>query len=82
MDIRTTLKNKETFIEILSNCLEEKTKVAMLLDDNGLIRAEGLIKAMELNTAQPYVELQSGLKVVLDTITAVNGIFIASYSEC
>jgi hypothetical protein len=82
MDIRNTLKCNATFIEILSNCMEAKTKVAMLLDNNGLIRAEGLIKAMKLNASQPYVELQSGLKIVLGTITAVNGIFIASYSEC
>jgi hypothetical protein len=82
MDIRTTLKSKETFIEILSNCLQDKTKVAMILDNNGLIRAEGLIKAMELNAVQPYVELQGGLKIVLGTIIAVNGIFVASYSEC
>jgi hypothetical protein len=62
--------------------MEAKTKVAMLLDNNRLIRAEGLIKAIELNAAQPYGELQGGLKIVLDTITAVNGIFVASHSEC
>lgn len=67
---------------MLSNCMEAKTKVAMLLDNNGLIRAEGLIKSMEINAAQPYIEMQGGLKIVLDTITAVNGIFVASYSEC
>lgn len=82
MDSRTTLKCNATFIDMLSNCMEAKTKVAMLLDNNGLIRAEGLIKSMEINAAQPYIEMQGGLKIVLDTITAVNGIFVASYSEC
>ena len=67
---------------MLSNCMEAKTKVAMLLDNNGLIRAEGFIKSMEINIAQPYIEMQGGLKIVLGTITAVNGIFVASYSEC
>lgn len=82
MDSRNTLKCNATFIDILSNCMQAKTKVAMLLDNNGLIRAEGLIKEMQINVAQPYIEIQGGLKIILDTITAVNGIFVASYSEC
>lgn len=82
MDSRTTLKCNATFIDLLSNCMQTKTKVAMLLDNNGLIRAEGLIKTMEINATQPYIELQGGLKIALDTIRAVNGIFVASYSEC
>ena len=82
MDSRNTLKCNATFIDILSNCMEAKTKVTMLLDNNGLIRAEGFIKSMEINVAQPYIEMQGGLKIVLGTITAVNGIFVASYSEC
>lgn len=82
MDSRNTLKCNATFIDMLSNCMEAKTKVAMLLDNNGLIRAEGFIKSMEINIAQPYIEMQGGLKIVLGTITAVNGIFVASYSEC
>jgi hypothetical protein len=82
MTSRNTLKRNATFIGILSNCMEAKTKVAMLLDNNGLIRAEGLIKEMQINAAQPYIEMQGGLKIVLNTITAVNGIFVASYSEC
>jgi hypothetical protein len=82
MDIRTTLKNKETFIEILSNCLEDKNKVAMLLDNNGLARAEGIIKSINTEATEPFIEMQGGLRIVLATITAVNGIFVASYSEC
>ncbi len=82
MDSRNTLECNATFIDILSNCMEAKTKVAMLLDNNGLIRAEGLIKSMEINVTQPYIQMQGGLKIVLSTITAVNGIFVASYSEC
>jgi hypothetical protein len=82
MDGTNTLKCNATFIDILSNCMEAKTKVAMLLDNNGLIRAEGLIKEIQINAAQPYIEMQGGLKIVLGTITAVNGIFVASYSKC
>jgi hypothetical protein len=82
MDIRNTLKRNATFIEILSNCLEDKSKVAMLLDDNGLVRAEGFIKSINVEASEPFIEMQGGLKIVLATITAVNGIFVASYSEC
>jgi hypothetical protein len=82
MDIRTTLKRKEAFIEILSNCLEDKTKVAMLLDNNRLIRAEGSIKSINTEAVEPFIGMQGGLRVVLTKITAVNGIFVASYSEC
>ncbi len=62
--------------------MEAKSKVAMLLDDNGLIRAEGFIKTLHTNEVKPYIEMVGGLKIVLNTITAVNGIFVASYSEC
>jgi hypothetical protein len=82
MDIRNTLKTNATFIEILSNCLEEKNKVAMLLDNNGLVRAEGIIKSINTEATEPFIEMQGGLRIVLATITAVNGIFVASYSEC
>lgn len=82
MDSRDTLKCNATFIDILSSCMETKTKVAMLLDNNGLVRAEGLIKSIDLNAEKPYMEMQGGLKIVLETITAVNGIFAPSYSEC
>jgi hypothetical protein len=54
----------------------------MLLDNNGLIRAEGLIKSINVEAAEPYIEMHGGLRIVLATITAVNGIFVASYSEC
>lgn len=62
--------------------MEAKTKVAMLLDNNGLVRAEGLIKSIVLNAEKPYMEMVGGLKIVLETITAVNDIFVPSYSEC
>ncbi|MGN6292416.1 MAG: hypothetical protein ACTHMV_06680 [Chitinophagaceae bacterium] len=82
MDIRTTLSVNETFLEILKNCQEQKTKAAMLLDSEGIVRVEGLIKEICLTSPNPYLELESGTKVVLKTIIAINGIFSPSYSEC
>ncbi len=82
MDHRTTLYSNDSFVDILSNCMQAKTKVALLLDDDGLIRAEGFIKALHFHTLQPYIEMQSGLKIVFKTIKAVNGIFAHEFSEC
>ncbi len=82
MDHRTTLHSNDSFVDILSNCMQAKTKVALLLDDDGLIRAEGFIKALHIHTLQPHIEMQSGLKIVLKTIKAANGIFALEFSEC
>jgi hypothetical protein len=82
MDSRATLNNNDSFIAILFNCLEQKRKVAMLLDNNGLVRTEGFIKSITAEATQPYIEMESGLKIVVSTIAAVNGIFVASYRGC
>jgi hypothetical protein len=82
MDNRITLPANETFLSILANCMTGNSKVAMLLDDNGLVRAEGFIKQIFPDARQPYLEMQSGTKIVLQTITAVNGTFVSSYCEC
>ena len=82
MDKRSTLITGQTFLKLLQQLQEEKTKASMLLDCNGLIRAEGMINHIILNDAQPHLELRSGLKSDLSTIVAVNGIFSPDYSEC
>ncbi len=82
MDKRPTLITGQTFLKLLQQLQEEKTKASMLLDCNGLIRAEGIISNIILNDAQPHLELQSGLKIDLSTIVAVNGTFTPDYSEC
>lgn len=75
MNIRTTPSINETFLEILINCKEQKINAAMLLDVKGMIRAEGLIRAIYLNVPKPYLELESGIKVIIKTIRAINGFF-------
>lgn len=81
MNIRTTPTVNETFLEILINCKERKINAAMFLDPKGMIRAEGLIMAIYLDVPKPYLELESGIKVIVKTIRAVNGYSIPSYSE-
>lgn len=75
MNTRITPSINETFLEILINCKERKIKAAMLLDAKGMIRAEGLIRAIFLDIPKPYLEFESGIKVVIKTIRAINGFF-------
>lgn len=82
MDNRTTLKTGQSFLDLLLQLQKDNTKAAMLLDCNGLVRAEGMITEVVMNDSVPYLKLQSGLKIDLSTIVAVNGIFLSDYSEC
>lgn len=81
MNIQTTLSINETLLGILMNCKERKITTAMILDTKGMIRAEGLIRAIYLDVPKPYLELESGTKIILKTIRAVNGTFSPSFSE-
>jgi len=82
MDKRSTLIKGESFLELLKQLQKDKLKTAMLLDCNGLIRAEGIISHIVQDDKQPYLQLQSGLKIALVTVVAVNGVFSPDYSEC
>jgi hypothetical protein len=75
MNIQTTPSINEMFLEIFINCKERKINASMLLDTKGMIRAEGLIRAIYLDVPKPYLELESGIKVVMKTIRAINGFF-------
>ena len=79
MNIQTTHSINETFLEIFINCKERKINASMLLDTKGMIRAEGLIRAIYLDVPKPYLELESGIKVVMKTIRAINGICSKSF---
>lgn len=47
----------------------------MFLDVKGMIRADGLIRVIYVDVPKPYLELESGIKVIIKTIRAVNGFF-------
>ena len=82
MDKRTTVTRGDSFLGILTKLKKDKLKASMLLDCKGLIRAEGIVSDIVSNVDQPYVILQSGVKIDLSTIVAINGIFSSEYSEC
>jgi hypothetical protein len=82
MDCRLTLKAGEAFLEILTSSYEKANKVYLLLDDNGLVRIEGFVKAIFTDCSSTILELQNGKKIDIKMIVAVNGIFLPEYGEC
>jgi hypothetical protein len=82
MDLRNTLAQDETFRVILKECFSGNTKVALIVDNNGLERMEGKIISIESNAQEPFIKLDNGSIIFEKTLIAVNGIFLPSYSEC
>ena len=82
MDLRTTLSVNESFMEMLIDCKNRGAKTEMILDINGLERAEGIIKEIYPDDPKPYIELQDGRKIVEKTIAALNVLFRPEYAGC
>ena len=82
MDLRTTLAVKESFIEMLVDYKNRGAKAEMILDINGLERAEGVIQHIYPEDSTPYLVLQDGRTIVEKTIIALNGVFRTEYSGC
>lgn len=82
MDCRLTLNEHETFLAMLTACVQEKREVALLVDDNGLARASGHIQYLHTDGASSYIELEKSQKIAVSNIVAVNGVFASAYAEC
>jgi hypothetical protein len=82
MDCRVTLRVNETFDELLKACYHSKAKVHLLVDDNGITRAEGFIVKMEYTIPGGYIELDNEIKIPVKKIVAVNGTFLPEFGEC
>lgn len=82
MDARETLPVNDTFMEHLKEAYQSGIKVYLLIDDEGLVRAEGIIKAISTDNINPFIELDNGLSIEVKKIVAVNGLFLPEYGEC
>ncbi|ANE49270.1 hypothetical protein [Flavisolibacter tropicus] len=82
MDSRETLPVNATFMKHLAEAYQAGSKVHLLVDDEGLVRAEGFIKTIITDTANSIVELEGGMKIEVRKIVAVNGLFLPEYGEC
>jgi hypothetical protein len=82
MDSRITLQVDTTFLEILESCLQKEEKIHLLIDEDGLVRMEGLIDRIYKEPYGTFIELREGRRIDVRTIVAVNGIFRPEYGEC
>jgi hypothetical protein len=82
MDQRDTLKSGENFEELLQGTLNNNEPVRLLYDNNGLMRTEGAIRELNLQNEMPYMILQDGQQIFIESIIAVNGQFRDNYTEC
>ena len=82
MDSRNTLRSDEDFLRVLESFAVSKTKVAMLLYNNGMIRSEGIVDEIVIENQHPFLLMTDGNKIAVEKVVAVNGIFSPEYSEC
>ena len=82
MDCRLTLSKGDSFLKMLEDSYQSGEKVYLLFDNNGMTRAEGLIKAIHTDNSTPFVEMENDLRIALKDILALNGIFLPEYGEC
>lgn len=78
MDKRETFADIRELKKILMGCIESKRHSDLLIDQGGITRFSGIIKAIEGDACI----FHNGEKIKLENIIAVNGIFQADYSEC
>jgi hypothetical protein len=82
MDCRLTIGETETFLDMLTVCMEEKKKADMILDVDGLTRASGWVQAISKVGGSYQIVMQDGAVIALETVVAVNGVFAAQYGGC
>ena len=82
MDIRETLSVEENFEAIIKDLQKSNMKASIIYDQNGMTRAEGIIASVNLIEKIPYFRYESGQKIALNSLIAVNGMFLPAYSEC
>lgn len=82
MDQRITLKKNEKFDALLQQIKSDNESARLLYDDNGMERAEGMIKELNLQAKEPFIILDNDQKIIIENILGVNGIFKDDYTEC
>ena len=81
-DTRETLPVKGSFYDIFFSLYQNKEAASILYDDNGITRANGKIMQLNEQKESPYLVLDNGVQININSIIAVNGIFASDYSEC
>ncbi|ANH80782.1 hypothetical protein A8C56_07130 [Niabella ginsenosidivorans] len=63
------------FSEMLETLFRNKERAALIVDDNGWERAEGIIKELDVKEPGGTIVLDNGLSIAVSKIIAVNGTF-------
>lgn len=81
-DTRETLPAKGSFYEQVVTLFQNKQKAAMLYEDGGVTRANGLITHVFEKEGKQWLRLDDKLDIEIGKIYAINGLFASDYSEC
>lgn len=82
MDLRQTIDVNGSFYEQVKELFENKQPIAVLYDDNGITRANGIIAALFEKDGLQWMKLDAGTEIRIDKLEAVNGNFSPDYSTC
>ena len=82
MDVRETLPAGGSFYAIVLQLFKDRQKAAILFEDNGVTRANGIIEQVFEIDGKRIMKFDSGLEVDIDKLYAINGLFSSDYSEC
>ncbi len=81
-DSRQTIATNASFYDLVKELFEKKQKIAVLYDDNGLTRANGMIDSLYEKDSYQWLKLDNGTEIRIDQLRAVNGTFSSDFSTC
>jgi len=82
MDTRATIPPGASFYPVIMELYEKKQIAAILYDDNGVTRANGLIESIFERDGKRWFRLEDQTEIRIDKLYAVNGMSSSDYSEC
>ncbi len=81
-DTRQTISKGDNFYRLVKELFDNKQKAAILYEDNGATRANGMITDMFEKEGRHWMKLNDEIEIAIDKLYAVNGTFSSDYSEC
>ena len=81
-DKRETVNSPSDFYPIVKSLFEQRQPIAILFEDAGVTRSNGIITALYERDGKQWMELNNDTQICIDQLYAVNGIFTSDYSEC
>ena len=81
-DTRQTNPVNGSFYNQIRDLFEKKQKAAILYENNGVTRDNGMITAIFEKDTLQWFTLDDRAHIRIDTLYAVNGTFSSDYSEC